>query len=90
MRVGILVVLALVLNFVCGVEQEKTAEPLTVPPYQNLPTTEGHFQGVGGVRLFYAWLGAKAIRLFSFTALAAASILAATTWSRSRHAGTVC
>jgi proline iminopeptidase len=57
MRVGILVVLALVLNFVCGVEQEKTAEPLTVPPYQNLPTTEGHFQGVGGVRLFYRVAG---------------------------------
>lgn len=37
--------------------QEQKTEPLTVPPYHNLPTTEGYFQGAGGVRLFYRVAG---------------------------------
>jgi proline iminopeptidase len=37
--------------------QEPTPESLSVPPYHNLPTTEGYFQGAGGVRLFYRVAG---------------------------------
>ena len=82
--------LALVLNVVCLHAQEQGTQTLTVPPYHNLPTTEGYFQGAGGVRLFIVWLGTITIRLYFFTALAVASILGATTWSRWRHAGTAC
>lgn len=37
--------------------QDQKAESLTVPPYHNLPTTEGYFQGAGGVHLFYRVAG---------------------------------
>jgi|HubBroStandDraft_6_1064221.scaffolds.fasta_scaffold03579_2 proline iminopeptidase len=37
--------------------QEQTTQSLTVPPYHNLATTEGYFQGAGGVRLFYRVAG---------------------------------
>ena len=32
-------------------------DSLTLPPYHNLPTMEGYFQGAGGVRLFYRVAG---------------------------------
>ena len=37
--------------------QDQKTESLTLPPYDNLPTTEGYFQGAGGVRLFYRVTG---------------------------------
>ena len=37
--------------------QEQKTESLTAPPYHNLPTTEGYFQGAGGVHLFYRVAG---------------------------------
>ena len=46
---------ALVLTVVCLCAQERGTQTLTVPAYHNLPTTEGYFQGAGGVRLFYKW-----------------------------------
>ena len=48
---------ALVLTVVCLHAQEPATQTLTVPPYYNLPTTEGYFQGAGGVRLFYRVAG---------------------------------
>jgi hypothetical protein len=48
---------AVVLSVVCGHAQKQPTEPLTVPPYDNVPTTEGYFQGAGGVRLFYRVAG---------------------------------
>ena len=48
---------ALVLTVVCLRAQEQGTQTLTVPAYHNLPTTEGYFQGAGGVRLFYRVTG---------------------------------
>lgn len=39
--------------------QKPRSESLSVPAYHNLPTTEGYFQGSGGVRLFYRIAGEK-------------------------------
>jgi proline iminopeptidase len=44
-------------SIICLRGQQQKAESLTVPPYHNLPTTEGYFQGAGGVRLFYRVAG---------------------------------
>lgn len=44
---------------VCLPAQEPTPSSLSFPPYHNLPTTEGYFQGAGGVRLFYRMAGNK-------------------------------
>jgi proline iminopeptidase len=48
---------AIVLSLFCLYAQGQTNESLTLPPYHNLPTTEGYFQGAGGVRLFYRIAG---------------------------------
>lgn len=48
---------ALVVSLASLHSQGQTTESLTVPPYHNLPTTEGYFQGAGGVRLFYRIAG---------------------------------
>ena len=48
---------ALVLSLACVHAQERASQSLTVPPYHNLPTTEGYFQRAGGVRLFYRVAG---------------------------------
>jgi proline iminopeptidase len=48
---------ALVLSLVCVRAQKQASQSLTVPPYHNLPTTEGYFEGAGGVRLFYRLAG---------------------------------
>jgi proline iminopeptidase len=48
---------ALVLSLASVHAQKQTSQSLTVPPYHNLPTTEGYFEGAGGVRLFYRVAG---------------------------------
>lgn len=48
---------ALVLSFACVHAQKQASQTLTVPPYHNLPTTEGYFEGAGAVRLFYRVAG---------------------------------
>ena len=48
---------AIGLSLICLYAQGQTDESLTLPPYHNLPTTEGYFQGAGGVRLFYRVAG---------------------------------
>jgi proline iminopeptidase len=48
---------AVVLSVVCGHAQKQATELLTVPPYHNLPTAEGYFEGAGGVRLLYRVAG---------------------------------
>lgn len=53
----ILIVLLFFASVICLRAQEQTTESLTVPPYHNLRTTEGYFQGAGGVRLFYRVAG---------------------------------
>jgi proline iminopeptidase len=50
-------VFVLLLTFVCLYAQEQTRPSLSVPPYHNVPTQEGYFQGAGGVRLFYRVAG---------------------------------
>ncbi len=50
-------VLVLFLTFVWLHAQEQTTESLSKPAYHRLPTTEGYFQGAGGVRLFYRVAG---------------------------------
>jgi proline iminopeptidase len=49
--------LAFVLSLFCLNAQAQTNGSLTLPPYHSLPTTEGYFQGAGGVRLFYRTAG---------------------------------
>lgn len=46
----------LTMSFGCPLARAQEAK-LTVPAYHNLPTTEGYFQGAGGVRLFYRVAG---------------------------------
>jgi len=53
----ILIVLLFFAGVICLRAQGQTTESLTLPPYHNLPTTEGYFQGAGGVRLFYRVAG---------------------------------
>jgi proline-specific peptidase len=48
---------ALVVALASARAQEQASQSLTVPAYNNLPTTEGYFQGAGGVRLFYRVAG---------------------------------
>jgi proline-specific peptidase len=50
---------ALVLALIapCLHAQDHATQTLTLPAYHNLPTTEGYFQGSGGVRLFYRVAG---------------------------------
>jgi hypothetical protein len=48
---------SLVLSLACVHAQKQASQSLTVPPYHNLPTTEGYFEGAGGVRLFYRVAG---------------------------------
>jgi pimeloyl-ACP methyl ester carboxylesterase len=48
---------ALALSLASVHAQKQTSQSLTVPPYHNLPTTEGYFEGAGGVRLFYRVAG---------------------------------
>jgi proline iminopeptidase len=48
---------AIVLALFCLYAQGQKNESLTLPPYHNLPTTEGYFEGEGGVRLFYRIAG---------------------------------
>jgi proline-specific peptidase len=55
--IGRRMITSLVLTVVCLHSQGQTTERLTVPPYHNLPTTEGYFEGAGGVRLFYRVAG---------------------------------
>ncbi len=52
-----LIVLLFFASVICLCAEEQTTESLSVPPYHNLPTTEGYFQGAGGVRLFYRVAG---------------------------------
>ena len=48
---------ALVLSLACVHAQQQASQSLTVPPYHNVPTTEGYFEGLGAVRLFYRVAG---------------------------------
>ncbi len=50
----VLPLLVLAATVICTHAQ---ATELTIPAYHNLPTTEGYFQGAGGVRLFYRIAG---------------------------------
>ncbi len=52
-------VIVLVLTFVCLYAQERTPPSLSIPPYHNLPTLEGYFQGADGARMFYRVVGEK-------------------------------
>jgi proline iminopeptidase len=51
-----IILLVLTMSFGCPLARAQEAR-LTVPAYHNLPTTEGYFQGAGGVRLFYRVAG---------------------------------
>lgn len=53
------ILLVLTVSFVCPRARAQEAK-LTVPAYHNLSTTEGYFQGAGGVRLFYRVAGHNA------------------------------
>lgn len=51
-----IILLVLTMSFGCPLARAQEAK-LTVPAYHNLPTTEGYFEGAGGVRLFYRVAG---------------------------------
>jgi proline iminopeptidase len=51
-----IILLVLTMSLCCPLARAQEAK-LTVPAYHNLPTTEGYFQGAGGVRLFYRVAG---------------------------------
>lgn len=51
-----IILLVLTMSLGCPLARAQEAK-LTVPAYHNLPTTEGYFQGAGGVRLFYRVAG---------------------------------
>jgi proline iminopeptidase len=51
-----IILLVLTMSFGCPLARAQEVK-LTVPAYHNLPTTEGYFQGAGGVRLFYRVAG---------------------------------
>jgi hypothetical protein len=85
-----IILLVLTVTFGCPLARAQETK-LTVPAYHNLPTTEGYFQGTGGVRLFYRVAGGTGDPIvFLHGGPGVRSTLAATTWSRWRSAGTVC
>ena len=83
MRFATFVVLAFGLNSVCAAAPQESTEPLTVPAYHNQRTTEGYFQGAGGVRLFYRVVGRKGRPIvFLHGGPGLGLTTAATIWSR--------